>query len=91
MKKRTKSSPKTASYARKFEEDDTQSNGRKILCERIKRGVIYCAEFVSWRSSLARPIKVSRYAFDALVVVLREVLAWLRTSAILPDASLGAL
>jgi hypothetical protein len=36
-------------------------------------------------------LKISRFAFDALVVVFREVLAWLHISAVLPDASLGAL
>src|SRR5205823_12690676 len=36
-------------------------------------------------------LKVSRFAFDALVVVFRRVLAWLNTNALLPDASLGSL
>src|SRR5947199_10444302 len=36
-------------------------------------------------------LKVSRFAFDALVVVFRRVLAWLNTNAFLPDASLGSL
>src|SRR5438094_10386496 len=36
-------------------------------------------------------LKVSRFAFDALVVVFRRVLAWLNMNALLPDASLGSL
>jgi len=36
-------------------------------------------------------LKVSRFAFDALVVVFRRVLAWLNMNALLPDASLGLL
>jgi hypothetical protein len=36
-------------------------------------------------------LEVSRSASEALIAVLREVLAWLRINALIPDASLGAL
>jgi hypothetical protein len=36
-------------------------------------------------------LKVSRFAFDALIVVFRQVLSWLNMNAVLADASLGSL
>jgi hypothetical protein len=93
---------KTRTKPRKHKRRVTRENSKGIIRSQTE-GKSSAQDTADARSDLLRlvskleklarepDLKVSRFAFDALIVVFRQVLAWLNMNAVLADASLGSL
>ena len=94
MKKRTKSLTHKRRVTRENSQRMTHSRTeRKSSAQRVAHARSDLFRLVRELETLTREadLRTSRSAFDALIVVLHEVLVWLRINALLADASLGRL